>query len=719
MKKKFLLTIWAVLLLLINSTFSQERKDSIDLNSLSLEDLMNMEVTGVSRYKQSTDQTPSTVIVISEQQIAERGYEDLSDVLKDVPGFDIVDNAGRYGEYYTLRGIQGSDRFLVLIDGHKLNPASGTFLSVGNSISVRFVKQIEIVYGPSSAVYGADAYSGIINMISKENSDNTFEITASGNYGAMNRADGYIEGHLKVNDDLSFYLAARYFQSKGPDFVGRGSVYDEIAKYKTPWTPEFEQPIQDNNIYFRTKYKKLTLGYFRQSFEEGNAMGLNTSAYVFNKENVWKTSSNSFWLSYKYEMSEKSSLNVDVNYINHIQDPGSQFLKWKTSGATNNFVETFNQYMTGKDNTGKATVFYTNVLAEKLQLIVGVDYEYTQSIPPYANDEVLGNSFKYSGDNATKIDDNLTINEQRVAGFGQFTYSPIKYMDIILGGRYDYSSRYKGTFNPRMGLILYPFEKTTVKFIFGTAFQAPSLFYQYEQFGTPTVAMLSVAEVQKIPQYANWELNNQKVQSFDINITQKIAENFRFNISGYYNILTDIIERFTFSAAEYNKYFNKTTPGIRNENIGKQEIKGLDVAVDALLVSNLQLFAYYSYCDAVSTVNGKESDVARVAQQKAWIGFTYRNLFNYVNISPRYRWVGDINNINLVDFPDAKQKGYSTLDLSFSIVNLVKNLKLYSVFENVLNEEYSQGGLLNQAAPYLSSIPQNGFSFRVGVEYKF
>jgi hypothetical protein len=105
-----------------------------DIFDLSLEELLNIKVTGVSRFIQSADKAPNNVIVITEQQIESRGYQDLSDVLKDIPGFDISDNASRDGEYYTLRVIQGNERILVLIDGHKLNSPSGTLLSIGNSI---------------------------------------------------------------------------------------------------------------------------------------------------------------------------------------------------------------------------------------------------------------------------------------------------------------------------------------------------------------------------------------------------------------------------------------------------------------------------------------------------------------------------------------------------------------------------------------------------------
>jgi len=175
----------------------QAQKDTstvVDLFDMTLEELMNQEVSGVSRYKQSISDVPNSIQVISKQQITDRGYNDLIDLLKDIPGFDITESAGRFGEFYSFRGVAGNDRFLVLVNGHELNPASGTFISLGNSISIRYAERIEIIYGPASAVYGADAFSGIINIVLNEEAAQQ-DVTASyyANYGSFNTIDAGIE----------------------------------------------------------------------------------------------------------------------------------------------------------------------------------------------------------------------------------------------------------------------------------------------------------------------------------------------------------------------------------------------------------------------------------------------------------------------------------------------------------------------------------------------
>ena len=87
----------------------------VEFSDLTLEELLNVKVTGVSRYKQSAEQTPNSVIVITKQQIESRGYQDLSDVLKDIPGFDISDKRSTLWRILLrLEEYRGMNEFLVL-----------------------------------------------------------------------------------------------------------------------------------------------------------------------------------------------------------------------------------------------------------------------------------------------------------------------------------------------------------------------------------------------------------------------------------------------------------------------------------------------------------------------------------------------------------------------------------------------------------------------------
>src|SRR3982751_244210 len=89
------------------------------LLGLSLEQLMEVKVISASGFLQTTFEAPSTIVVITEKQIADRGYEQLEDALRDVPGIDMIHVNGYAPTLFYFRGMAGAEnlRALLMIDG--------------------------------------------------------------------------------------------------------------------------------------------------------------------------------------------------------------------------------------------------------------------------------------------------------------------------------------------------------------------------------------------------------------------------------------------------------------------------------------------------------------------------------------------------------------------------------------------------------------------------
>lgn len=686
--------------------------DKEELLNIPLAQLLDLHVIGASGFMELKSDAPATMVVITEDQIQDRGYYDLSDILKDIPGIDIVDNARGYGEYYTLKGIEGNDRFLVMIDGKKINPPSGTFLSIGNSISVSFAHQVEVIFGPASVIYGADAYSGIINIITKPASEK-ISLNARYGLGSSFSNDLNIETSGQINDDLSFFASARIFTSKGPDFRGKDTIFSIIDSYHSPQRPEFEQPINDHTLYLRTRYKDFSLSYFRQGFDEGNALGVHPNGFIYNKENKWKVSNNIWSLDYKKEFNEHTSLSFDINGIYSSIDPSTQWYKWF---GIYNIDSAVSQYMTGRDNSLRSSLNFTHRINEELKFQTGLEIESTRSIPPYANNQVLNTSVKFDGEDARIIIDELSLTEHRLAGLAQFTYQPSPIIQFILGGRYDFSTRYKGVFNPRSGLILEPTKRTRIKILYGTAFQAPSLFLLYEQFGDPWLVMYSSDDYRSL--VPDWTLQPQKIHTGEILIHQEITDNLEVNCNLYHSNLTNLISRVVFSDSVYNKFYSTPekplfSTGIVNTNIGTQTINGAIFNVIGR-AKNLSFEASYSYTNAYSDIDGTHFPVSRVAKHKLLGTLTWTN--TYLSLSPRIRVIGKINNENKDAYPDGLQPGYTQIDINIRSKEFFKTLRFYGSFNNVLNSHIEHGGLHKQDFGYLPAIIQDGFNFRLGVQ---
>ena len=155
---------------------------------LSLEELLNVKVFSASKHEQKTSEAPSSITVITRDDIYKHGYRNLFDVLRNVSGFYVRN----HGTYRTLgvRGFAPSDesggRILLLVNGHTINDNINGLapLDAEFPVDLDLIDRIEVVRGPSSSLYGADAFFGVVNVITRTGS-NMKGATLSTELGSM------------------------------------------------------------------------------------------------------------------------------------------------------------------------------------------------------------------------------------------------------------------------------------------------------------------------------------------------------------------------------------------------------------------------------------------------------------------------------------------------------------------------------------------------------
>ncbi|MCW3121541.1 MAG: btuB 3, partial [Flavipsychrobacter sp.] len=210
-----------ILLLLLNPYKGYCQNDTSRIGSLSLKELLNINVSTVSKALQQLEKAPATVIVITREQIKLRGYQSLLDMIIDLPDIKLDDKIYTDSRNsVTIRGIQGQQNFIILLDGIKISSPTNEALPVMENYPVNLAEQVEIVYGPSSALYGADAVSGIINIISRKvpsNKDMIVDATATaGMYGCTNNT---IYLAKKLNNTSNFFISGQYYYAAQPDYT--------------------------------------------------------------------------------------------------------------------------------------------------------------------------------------------------------------------------------------------------------------------------------------------------------------------------------------------------------------------------------------------------------------------------------------------------------------------------------------------------------------------
>jgi iron complex outermembrane receptor protein len=144
-----------------------------DLGNKSIEDLMNIEVTSVSKKEQKLSRTAAAIFVITQEDIRRSGATNIPDLLRMVPGLDVAQVNGSTWAI-SSRGFNDefANKLLVLMDGRTVySPLfSGVFWDV-QQVPMEIIDRIEVIRGPGAAVWGANAVNGVINIITKKASD--------------------------------------------------------------------------------------------------------------------------------------------------------------------------------------------------------------------------------------------------------------------------------------------------------------------------------------------------------------------------------------------------------------------------------------------------------------------------------------------------------------------------------------------------------------------
>lgn len=202
-----------------------------------LDSLSGRLITSVSKRPEDADLAAATVIVIKESEFATRGYLDIVDLLADQPGFDISRlYSATYANAYQ-RGFrqENTERTLLMIDGVEENDVWSNIAYLSRQYPLSNISAVEIIYGPASTMYGARAFAGTINIITKSHkemqrkskSGEPFGIAASakaqvGSYNSRG-VDVNVSGK---NKNVAFLLTGRMFSTNGADLSGAAPFYD-------------------------------------------------------------------------------------------------------------------------------------------------------------------------------------------------------------------------------------------------------------------------------------------------------------------------------------------------------------------------------------------------------------------------------------------------------------------------------------------------------------
>ncbi len=487
---------------------------TLEGTDMSLEDLVNIKIKVASKSEESISDAPGVISVITQDQLKRFGGTTLGDVLKRVPSLLGTTVYMTDRSVIASRGDQvmpSSSHILLLINGRPVREVleGGIKSEIYESFPVTVIERIEVIRGPGSVLYGSQAFSAVINVVTKSPDYNSVTVS-----GALGR-DLY--NHVSANLNYKF-------GDFGMVFAGR---YADRSGWQTGWkAPNLVGGIDSVDVTIPDYGPGL---YGELSFKGLRLMG---------SINQWST---------QYYVPEYQKYK-GLPFFPFGDATGR--ITWEKYFADLGYEHSFNDFYSFSFNvTGTKSKLQTQMFPWTARDAYEIIVEETNHFKPIENFNILfGGVFGYmTGEEIDNLNDRK-VNEGHeqinFSGYLQLDYR-LSWCKAIGGIQLNKVKDFDVDFNPRAGLIFYPFENVNVKTLYSTAYRAPSLDELYLKHETMRGHMVD-REPEDLDQKK--DLAPEKVNTFDIGVNYQDST-VQFGLNGFYSkmdnlIIQDRTERF-------------------------------------------------------------------------------------------------------------------------------------------------------------------------------
>jgi iron complex outermembrane receptor protein len=488
--------------------------DKKALADLSLEELMDIPVYGASKYPQKLSEAPASVTVVTREDIKRYGYRTLADILRSVPGFFVTDD--RNYSYLGIRGFNRpgdyNTRFLLLLDGNRLNDPIYQMAPIGRDfpVDVDLIERVEVIRGPSFALYGSGAFFAVINVITRRGADlRGGEVSGAG--GSFFAHQGRLSyGHRGTNG-LEMLASGSYYNNPGPSRLYfpaySGSAHNNGIAYKCDYESAY-------NFFSKISYRDFTLTGVYGSREKGIPTGAYGTAFNDSRN---KTVDALGFLNLKYERTLPSDWGVLARLGYSFNNYDGHY--WYAPGGGPPF-QLLNRDV-GRSQWLGGEIQVTKRFFDRHMFIAGAEFQKYLRLDQQNYDASPYQQY---------LDDRRQGNLWALYAQGEFVLRPN--LRLFTGVRYDRYSTCGGTANPRAALVYQPLAATTFKLLYNEGFRAPNFSELYYQDGGFSIK-------------ANPRLRPEKIRAFELLWEQKLAKALLFKTSGFYYRIDGLISQVT------------------------------------------------------------------------------------------------------------------------------------------------------------------------------
>ncbi|NIB40370.1 TonB-dependent receptor [Pseudomaricurvus alkylphenolicus] len=674
-----------------------------DLFALSLGELLEVKVASVTPV--TVIQAPSVVSVITAADIEAMGAITLPEVLQTVPGFNVLPSTlNRMNPVFAIRGIYTGQnaQVLFMLNGRRLQSSLYTMsLNKLSHLTLKGVERIEIIRGPGSALHGADAFAGVVNIIT--HSPGADPGAGAGVILGSNQSRGIWGNWSSLHQTVEYRGYLEYFKRDSDDerVINHDlqSTLDQAFSTTASRTPAIledrleslaygfyiDSPhwaLEIDGYHFRDKgvgagaaqvidpqgeddYDRLSasLTYQSETLIPGWPLQLSVSQY-FTRDRT------------KFSLFPPGALipiGDDGNLFRPHNGEGCISVNIPQQGCVTSFPEGVigNPGSDDRSTSVDLSISYDHMVDHQWRVALGWRTEELESVetknfgPGILDRATLGDA-----PNPFSVDGALTDVEgteyiyiddvRRRAGYAlvQDIWNVSRHWTLTTGLRYDHFSDFGSTLNPRISLVWQMTPELTSKLLYARAFRAPA-FSELEAKNNPVAV-------------GNPSLDAETIDTTELSFSYQKGEQQFYRLSLYHFFADDMIEF----------VIDPETRGSVAQNALELEGKGLELELSYLPVSEMKLSLSYSYQDTVERNSGVQQPFVPRHKIDAGFRWSFKPKWGlnaqYQTVIDRHRSEGD---------PRPVLDNYQTLDLTLQNRSL-SPWRFNVHLKNILDETY-------------------------------
>ncbi|MDQ6911462.1 MAG: TonB-dependent receptor [Verrucomicrobiota bacterium] len=638
--------------------------DPRQLLDLSLDELSKVKIDTVfaaSKFTEKVTDAPSSVSIVTEDQIQRFGYRTLADIIRSVRSFDITSD--RVYSHSGVRGFNSLDGFgsrtLLLIDGHRMNDPILDTAAVGTEalLDVDLIERVEFIRGPGSTIYGSNAFFSVINVVTRSGAS-VNGLEASTSIGTFDTYTGRVTIGKKLANGLDYLISASVYFSDGQDRL----FYRD---FNSPTTNYGVASNLDGTDYWST-FAKVSWGDFTL---QGGYVARNKdvptapNGSVFNVPDLAVNARGYAELRYLHETADGWSISGRLYYDSY--DVHTLAYYDYDSGRALNDDSARARWFGAE--AGVSRTFFKN-----LRVAVGAEVRRSIDLTLRNYDEHPFNSYL-----------NVSAEQLVYGAYGDAHLDLTHNLSLTAGVRWDHYDSFGSTVNPRAALDYKPYQNTTIKLLYGEAFRAPNIYQlDYTSFR----------------QRINPNLGPETIRTYEAVLEQYFLTHWRGTVSVFRNEISSLIQ----TTADEFGFVSFTNADDANVNGAEAEIEGK-------WDNGLLVRASYTHQEAKSASNDQRLVNSPDNVVKAQLSVpVYRDkifgslefLYSSDRLTPEHARTDDAWTLN------------GTIYSRNLLPNLTVSASVYNILDQKLSTPVSIGYLQD-------TITQDGRTFRLKLTYKF